>query len=209
MNSIRIWIAAILAVLSLALGAAPVAAQTISSNATGTLLAVDDSNELGGETITPPSANPLQSYTLYLSRVTPTFSVTAVIYEWDPIGGTSVGPPVWTGPTVAVVNTTYDPYTFTPNISLDPTRQYVLAVVQAVPGETGRLQAGFVNNVPGHAVWRNDPVWGQNVLAEYNFSATFAVPATVPTLSEWAMILFALILAGGAALHLQRRRAPA
>lgn len=33
-----------------------------------------------------------------------------------------------------------------------------------------------------------------------------AAPAAVPSLSEWAMILFALILAGGASLHLQRRR---
>jgi len=28
----------------------------------------------------------------------------------------------------------------------------------------------------------------------------------VPTLTEWAMILLAALLAGGAALHLQRRR---
>jgi YVTN family beta-propeller protein len=31
-------------------------------------------------------------------------------------------------------------------------------------------------------------------------------PAPVPTLSEWAMILFGLILAGGAAVLVQRRR---
>ena len=31
-------------------------------------------------------------------------------------------------------------------------------------------------------------------------------PAPVPTLSEWAMIVLGLILAGGTALHLQRRR---
>ena len=31
-------------------------------------------------------------------------------------------------------------------------------------------------------------------------------PSAVPTLSEWAMILFGLILAGGAALFVQRRR---
>jgi hypothetical protein len=30
--------------------------------------------------------------------------------------------------------------------------------------------------------------------------------APVPTMTEWAMILFAMMLAGGAALHLQRRR---
>ncbi|MGE7198106.1 IPTL-CTERM sorting domain-containing protein [Brevundimonas naejangsanensis] len=33
-----------------------------------------------------------------------------------------------------------------------------------------------------------------------------APPAPVPTLSEWAMILLGVLLAGGAALHLQRRR---
>lgn len=33
-----------------------------------------------------------------------------------------------------------------------------------------------------------------------------AAPAPVPTLSEWAMILFGLILAGGAAVMIQRRR---
>lgn len=31
-------------------------------------------------------------------------------------------------------------------------------------------------------------------------------PATVPTMSEWAMILFGTMLAGGAALFIQRRR---
>lgn len=31
-------------------------------------------------------------------------------------------------------------------------------------------------------------------------------PAPVPTLSEWAMILFGLLLAGGAALYIQRRQ---
>ena len=31
-------------------------------------------------------------------------------------------------------------------------------------------------------------------------------PTPVPTMTEWAMILFGVILAGGAALHIQRRR---
>lgn len=33
-----------------------------------------------------------------------------------------------------------------------------------------------------------------------------APPATIPTMSEWAMILFGLMLAGGAAVMIQRRR---
>lgn len=39
----------------------------------------------------------------------------------------------------------------------------------------------------------------------YSFGLAPA-PAPVPTMTEWAMILFAMMLAGGAALHLQRRR---
>lgn len=38
------------------------------------------------------------------------------------------------------------------------------------------------------------------------FTATEVAPAPVPTLSEWAMILFGLALAGGAALYIQRRQ---
>ncbi|MBB5746878.1 IPTL-CTERM sorting domain-containing protein [Brevundimonas variabilis] len=38
------------------------------------------------------------------------------------------------------------------------------------------------------------------------FTATEVTPAPVPTLSEWAMILFGLALAGGAALYIQRRQ---
>ena len=50
-------------------------------------------------------------------------------------------------------------------------------------------------------------------LADYNIQrdSTLHValnqpPAAVPTMSEWAMIVLAFGLAGGAALHLQRRR---
>lgn len=42
---------------------------------------------------------------------------------------------------------------------------------------------------------------------DFAFTVTeVATPATVPTITEWAMILFGLILAGGAALMIQRRR---
>jgi len=41
---------------------------------------------------------------------------------------------------------------------------------------------------------------------DVTFTATEVAPAPVPTLSEWAMILFGLILAGGAALYVHRRQ---
>ncbi len=42
--------------------------------------------------------------------------------------------------------------------------------------------------------------------AAYVFTAPAAPPAAVPTLPQWAMILFGLILAGGAATYIQRRQ---
>lgn len=46
---------------------------------------------------------------------------------------------------------------------------------------------------------------GQFASITYTCAAA-VVPTPVPTLSEWAMILFASVLAGGAALYIQRRR---
>lgn len=48
-----------------------------------------------------------------------------------------------------------------------------------------------------------DYTFGHSPFSGGTWSSVSAV--TVPTLGEWAMILFALLLAGGAALHLQRR----
>lgn len=64
----------------------------------------------------------------------------------------------------------------------------------------------------------NNPYAGGTFIANYNtpfpaFDLTFtatevaaAPPAPVPTLSEWAMIILSLTLAGGAAIYIQRRR---
>ncbi len=46
---------------------------------------------------------------------------------------------------------------------------------------------------------------GPQAFGQFIGPAAAPPPAPVPTLSEWAMILFGLILAGGAALYIQRR----
>jgi len=61
------------------------------------------------------------------------------------------------------------------------------------PGATGIVEGYNAGQPPA------------NAQARLNLVA--APPAAVPTLSEWAMILFALALAGTAAMFVQRRRA--
>lgn len=62
---------------------------------------------------------------------------------------------------------------------------------------------------PAHAVGTVDVQVTTPVGTSLNSVAddfVYAVPASVPTLSEWAMILFGLLLAGSAALYIQRRQ---
>ncbi|WP_298159444.1 IPTL-CTERM sorting domain-containing protein [Brevundimonas sp.] len=59
-----------------------------------------------------------------------------------------------------------------------------------------------VNSYPGGAWFANgDMVQAQDLI----FEVVQVAAAPVPTLSEWAMILLGLALAGAAAVHLQRR----
>ena len=47
---------------------------------------------------------------------------------------------------------------------------------------------------------------GDGQFASVNYTCAAPAPAPVPTLSEWSMILLSLMMAGGAALYLERRR---
>lgn len=79
-----------------------------------------------------------------------------------------------------------------------------LAAVNAARG--GDISFGFVSSP---TTTNNDYVFGSSdgaTLRQLILTPTASPPATVPTMSEWAMILFGLGLAGGAALYQQRRR---
>lgn len=74
----------------------------------------------------------------------------------------------------------------------------------------GAINAGSDRNGGGGSFSAVAPTTAQDGVQAGNGSVTLcyvvAAPAPVPTLSEWAMILFGTILAGGAALCIQRRR---
>ncbi len=100
----------------------------------------------------------------------------------DPAMGFYSGTPDPNDATVNCVAATDDNTTWTlaPGV-------YTVVVMALYGGETGT--AGYTFNGPG--------------------SITFGSPggpAVVPTMTEWAMILFGTLMAGGAALFLQRRQ---
>ncbi|WP_426041863.1 IPTL-CTERM sorting domain-containing protein [Brevundimonas sp. TWP2-3-4b1] len=74
--------------------------------------------------------------------------------------------------------------------------------VGAVAASDANIQIleGTGKSAPDFSATNNTP---RVLVGSVTYSAG---PAPVPTLSEWAMILFGLALAGGAALYIQRRR---
>jgi hypothetical protein len=58
-------------------------------------------------------------------------------------------------------------------------------------------------NQPGNAAFLPAP----RVQQSFAVTAASVAPAPIPTLSEWTMIILSLMLAGGAALYIHRRRA--
>ena len=181
-------------------------AQTVSSNPTANTVTLSDNTLIAGEVVTPVNER-LTSYTFQLRRVTPTASVVPEVYEWN--GSAVVGGPIWSGSAIAVENTVYEPFTFSPGIAVDQTKQYLLAVRQGNAGNTAYLLAGYVDNHPGYAAGYRlspGPGWLLTPTAELNFSALFEPTPAIPTMTEWAMILLGLMLAGGATVIIQRRR---
>lgn len=90
-----------------------------------------------------------------------------------------------------------------------------ITLTTPLPVVAGHQYAFAVTEVVAFAVDTNNPYVGGDAIGDYNdpygFDMAFTVtevaaPVTVPTLTEWAMILFGVMLAGGAAVMVQRRR---
>ncbi len=88
-------------------------------------------------------------------------------------------------------------------LAVTPGEMFLIVGSPATP--VGAYAAGRADVYPGGTSYRSglvNPGFDGFFRAEY----TDVVVVTVPTMTEWAMILFGLILAGGAAVMIQRRR---
>lgn len=90
-----------------------------------------------------------------------------------------------------------------------PGSQIFVGATQTAPGDSGEIAIQPNNPYAGGvAIDLRDGVTAINGAFNQDtyFIATFRVaPAAVPTLSGWTMIIFSLMLAGGAVLYIQRR----
>jgi hypothetical protein len=116
-------------------------------------------------------------------------------------------------PTASVPNLSQRPLAGTDRLIVSGANNTALAPVSiaafsVAPYAGTTIRLAIINSIRSTVLGTGAPVVdGYSVIGASNVQAVVvAAPAPVPTLSEWAMILFGLILAGGAALYIQRRQ---
>lgn len=204
-------IGAFIGAISLAvIACGPAAAQTISSNVDNGAYSFNTGQARFAQVLTAPNDR-LTTFAVTIEGFGGGGTFVAQVYAWN--GTALTGSPIYTSAPITPANGK-NPYTFTPPAGgavVTPGQSY--ALVFTATGNTGNIPYGSSNPEPSSQLWFASSA-SATTLSSLNandavFSATFAAApptATVPTLSEWAMIMFGVILAGSAALYIQRRR---
>lgn len=219
-------IAAALA-LATALFAGQAAAQNIDTTAAASgsfgIFGVPNTATYGQTITIPAGSTQLTSFGFEMQNVPSTVVFRGEVYLWDDANNRATGPALYESAPRSTTGATPQLITFSPpgGVTVTPGQKYVIFAT------TSRDQAGasgqgnwkssssnpyaggdlvFINNGTNTAAWASTN-WPVITGQDFGFVANFnAAPAPVPTLSEWAMILFGLVLAGGAAAMVQRRR---
>lgn len=163
-----------------------------------------------GQTIRVTSASQLNDFNFRLKGCGATVTLRGHVFAWD--GTKATGTSLYSSPAQALPSSaSFQTVTFSPSVSL-PSGDYVL-FISTSEDQTGApnsgCQLGFLNNDTAYAdgsfVYINNganasqwttsgwSIWSADTAFVVNF--TSAAPAAIPTLSEWAMIFMASLMA--------------
>ena len=165
-----------------------------------------------GQTFTVPAGQAfISAYGFeYLTAPPPAGRVyTTYIYAWDPGTETTTGPALHTGSTVTTTGVEPATIDVTPATPVAVTAGGTYVILLRYTGAPVELKAKGDVLPGGSLVARTSGVAPYVVAAgaELNVVVDFdAAPVPVPTLTEWAMIILGLLLAGAGALFVARRR---
>lgn len=172
-----------------------------------------------GQTFTVPMGQAgVSSFSIRSQAIPATSTFRGVLMQWNTGTNRAIGPVLYQS---ADVNTTglnqEVSFTIPGSVPVTAGQTYVIFLsgvnsagsgggpLWATPGDSLAGGAAVAQSAPSQTDWTGT---GWAVFAGNDFGVTvnFVAAAPVPTLSEWAMILFGLVLAGGAALYIQRRQ---
>ncbi len=214
----------LIAFLALATGT-PALAQDIDNRADATLTVAAfgyGSTPTYGQVFTVPvGQTSINGFSFKLASVPASATFQGVLMQWDTLSSRAIGPVLYRSGDVNTTGATVQDVTFTISGGAPVTagQTYVIfgSVVNSTGNGVGAWSSTPTDTLPGgtfvYQQTATEAAWTGAAWSEYGPAPDIGVavdfaggPAPVPTLSEWAMILFGLILAGGAALHIQRRR---
>jgi len=172
-----------------------------------------------GQTITaPPGEGALTSFSFQINDQGNVLPFQGAVYAWDAVNARATGSALYLSAPVTTTGTnTFVRFTFTPNVPMTPGQQYVIMATtsynQSTPGVmrwgavannttyTGG-QFVFINNGSNTAAWTTQS-WS-TIAQDLAFTAVFGTPV-VPALDQWALLLLAALVAGGAFVVVRRR----
>jgi hypothetical protein len=218
-------------VAALALATALFAGQAAAQNIDTTAVAGTSVSPFGvpdgatyGQTITiPAGSGQLASFGFQMRDVPSTVVFRGAVYLWDEANNRATGPALYESAPRSTTGATPQLITFTPpgGVAVTAGQKYVIFATTSYDQAGASGNGGWANASTdpyafGDGVYMNNgantaaftgQAWSVLSGSDFGFVATFnAAPAPVPTMSEWAMILFSLVLAGGAVVMVQRRR---
>lgn len=169
---------------------------------------VQSNSEIRGQAlIVPAGVTRLQQFTLQVAG-----DVTPVVRAYDNVNST-VGAVLYEGETLANAPNG-DVTTIIPAGGLAVTPgSYIFIGVQNRSGQVGRIQISSTHYYENGMFVDLNHAGVSRTFSHLDayFIAVFGPepPASIPTMTEWAMVLLGVMLAGGAALYIQRRRVTA
>ncbi|WP_409020681.1 IPTL-CTERM sorting domain-containing protein [Brevundimonas vesicularis] len=167
---------------------------------------------VGQRFVVPHPGGTINGFTLAIRTTGTGTTLTPKLYELTSgnatgPGGTLVMAEIWAGNNVTVSNTSARQLSFpvTPGIALEASKTYVMGV-EYVSGSSAAVHRSTIANgyAEGDLVYDLSSLTGDSRDLFFEADLTMnASPALVPSLSEWAMMLFAglLVLAGAVVLH--------
>ncbi len=214
----------VIAFLSLAIGT-PALAQNIDTRAaaTGTVNTFGYSAvQTFGQTFTVPAGQSgVSSFSFKLASVPATTTFRGVLMQWDTVNNRAIGPVLYQSGDMNTTGATVQDVTFNIPGSAAVIAGQTYVIFGSIVNSAGSGGGGWsftptdaqpggefvFQSAPSQSDWTGT-VWTTNFpTRDAGVTVNFvAAPAAVPTLSEWAMILFGLMLAGSAAVYIQRRR---
>lgn len=220
----KIRILAMLAALFLATIVSPVFAQDIDTRAQAmngfSSFGYPGSQNLGQIFVVPVGVSSVKSFSFVMESLPATANFRGVLMAWDTTNNRPIGPVLYQSADVSTTDSTRQEIIFTipGEAEVAAGQTYVVFGTTANSVGSGQgLWAWAPDVYPGgHLVFLNATTsadwitssWSRNSSGDLGFTVQFgaAAPAPVPTMTEWAMILLGVMLAGSAAVILQRRR---